>query len=206
MVKSREVTIVAGIVEEKHAEIDVFFIRFPWATDGSITSNIVSNCNSAFALYEPGLRAENPRLSQVKWAFWKCTVDVIGTASPVPWPLIIGFILGVVIAGLIIYWVVVRPVKEAAQEIVMDIDSVIASKYDALARGDITQEYADQLDADLEEAKSKAEEAGKDPLYDWVDYLKPILEIIKYMPYIIAGTIGIVFISTLASAIPRRRG
>lgn len=229
MVKSSAISVYVGAeAPQKIAEMDVYGIRTPFTTDEEIMSTIVKVSNDTFIQKgQPGLVTQNPRLRQEIWAFWKCTVDIVETPPPAgkpmgvqyfPSPLVLGaafwlamviFFMGIIIGFLIGKWftyrTVVRPLEEALQEVVRDIDEVIDSKHEALAAGLIDADFAAELDAKLEEARDKADEAGDDPRYDWVDYIGKILELGKYIPWIIGGAVAVAAINAVAAFAPRRR-
>ena len=225
MVKSSAVSVYVGAeAPQKIAEMDVYGIRAPFTTDAEIMSTIVKVSNDSFIQKgQPGLVTQDPRLRQEIWAFWKCTVDIVETPPPsgktmgiqyFPSPLILGaafwlalviLFMGMIIGHLIGKWwtylVIVRPLEEALQEVVRDINEIIDSKHEALAAGLIDAEFAAELDAKLEEARDKAEEAGEDPRYDWVDYLGKALE---YVPWIVGGAVAIAALATIRAFAPRR--
>jgi len=231
MVKSDTATVTVEAYKEyplakKVAEMDVYGIRFPFSADSEIMTTIINVIDTASAQKgQPTLKAQNPRLHQETWAFWKCTVDIVDTSTPSGktmeiQPLIIGgivigaafwlaliiFILGMMLGFLIGKWwtyrTVVRPLEEALQEVVRDVDEIIAMKEEALAAGQIDADFAAELDTKLETAKKKADEAGANPSYDWVDYLGKALE---YIPLIIGGVVVYAALNTIAAFAPRRR-
>lgn len=226
MVQSDIVTVLVEGTSEKVAEVDVDFIRLPLSTEDELKNGVVDVCNDAFASQgETRLTAMNPRLSQINWSCWRGTVDVIGYEEPQGytqrppvqgffllssafWLAVIIWIAGAVIGYLIGKWILyrvqVRPLELALQEVVNDIDGIIAKKHADLAAGYISQEVADELDAMLEETRDKAEDAGDDPQYDWVDYLEKISELGKYIPWIIGGAVALAVIGAVKSFAPRR--
>ena len=224
-------TIVVEVLEpvaEKVAEMDVYGIRAPFATDEEIMSTIVNVCNITLVEKgQPGFEAKNPRLKREVWAFWKCTVDIVGTPTtlgktmeiqPYPSPIILGaafwialviLFMGTIIGYLIGKWwtyrTEVRPLEEALQEVVQDVDEIISSVDEALAEGLIDEDFAAELKTRLQEARDKAEEAGKDPHYDWVDFLAKFIEWGKYIPWVVGGIVTVTALSTVAAYAPRRR-
>ena len=223
MVRSEEVVVYSGVAPEKLAEIDVDFIRLPFSTDEQLLNGVVDVCNNSFASQgETRLNAVNPRLTELNWAMWRGTVDVVGSDEPLGysrgppvqgiflmsaafWLAIIIWIAGAVIGYLlgkwIIYRVMVRPLELALQEVVNDVEGIIVKKHADLAAGRISQEVSDELDAMLEEARDEAEEAGDDPRYDWVDYLEKVLDLAKYIPWVVGGAVAIAVLRVIT---PRR--
>lgn len=223
MVRTEEAVVYVGVEPEKVAEIDVDFIRFPYAKDEELKNGVVDVCNESFtAQGETRLNAINPRLSKINWACWRGTVDVIGSEAPQGfsqrppvqgiffttaafWLAIIIWIAGAVIGYLIGKWIIyrvsVRPLELALQEVVNALDGIIAKKHEDLAAGNITQEFSDELDAMLEDAQDDADEVGDDPQYDWVDYLEKVLDLAKYIPWVVGGTVAIAIIKAVT---PRR--
>ena len=224
---SPTITVQVEIPSEKYAEMDVYGIRMPLSTEKEIKDTIVDVCNRSLAEKgQPGLEAQNPRLHREVWAFWKCTVDVVGVPSGTPmgiqsypspivlgaafWLAVVIWLMGAIIGYLIGKWITyrveVRPLEEALQEVVRDIDEVIDSKHEALEAGLIDADFAAELDEMLEEARDEAEEAGEDPHYDWVDYIGKLIELGKYIPWIVGGAVTVAAISAVSAYAPRRRG
>jgi hypothetical protein len=230
MVKSQVLSVNVEAAPEyplakKVAEMDVYGIRWPFSADSEIMTTIVNVIDTASVQKgQPTLKAQNPRLHEETWAFWKCTVDIVDTSIPsgkttgiqyfIPallltpafWLALIILILGMMLGYLIGKWwtyrTVVRPLEEALQEVVRDVDEIIAMKEEALAAGQIDADFAAELDTKLEGAKKKADEAGANPSYDWVDYLGKALE---YIPWIIGGVVVYAALNTIAAFAPRRR-
>lgn len=227
MVKSSAVSVYVGAeAPRKIAEMDVYGIRAPFTTDAEIIDTIIEVSDATLAEKgQPDLKAQNPRLKREVWAFWKCTVDITGVPTPLGktvqgyptvlgYPLVFGaafwlaiviFFMGMIIGFLIGKWltyrVVVRPLEEALEEVVRDLNEIIDSKHAALAAGLIDAEFAAELDERLEEARDDADAAGDDPRYDWVDYLGEALE---YIPLIVGGAVVVAALATIRSFAPRR--
>lgn len=219
MVRSESVIINAGVVGAKVAEIDVYFFRLPFATDEELKQGTIDTCNQAFIDEGRGdISTTNPRLKKIGVFNWISTVDVIETATvqpygppvqglldPLTWSFILiaiaGMLFGYLITKWIIYRVTVRPLLEALEEVVKSLDEIIEAKHNALAAGYITQEYSDALDAELEEARDEADEAGDDPQYDWVDYLA---QFAQYLPLLIKGVVAVAILGTIKAFAPRR--
>lgn len=188
----------------KVAEIDIDFVRLPGVGDNTIKDGSVALCNDVFWLtgFSGVLEAFNPRLKRLSWWNQRCTVDVhqVGGGTPFPWAAFIaGILVGVIAAGIIIYYVVVRPLKEALRDVAKDIREVMAEKEEALAEGLIDPTYAEALNAALEEAAAKAEAAGEEEWWEaWVKYLEPIL---KMLPMLLMFMLLI----TVISYMPRPR-
>jgi len=197
MGKSREVTVTITSVGTKVAEIDIYFIRLPGVSDDYIKNGLIQICNGVFSIAEPNLEAKSVTLKQVNWMFWCGTVDVYQKEQSTPWAFIAGAIIGAVLAGIIIYWVVVRPLKETMVSVSKKISDVEAEIDQAVTEGKIDQETANKLKSMLESARTEAEKAGEDWLYDWVKYLKPVIEI---LPLVVVLAI----ISAIVGIIPRR--
>lgn len=197
-----QVTAAEAAIWNKVAKIEIDFIRLPFVADDYIKNGLIGICNGAFLVvgYSGVLEARTCGLKQIDWMFWRATIDVykIEGATPFPWAYIAGAAAGAIFTGTIIYLVRVIPLLEALQEVARDITEVMSEKHQAFEQGKIDKETADRLNAKLEEAKEKAEEAGDDPFKDWVKYLKPIMEM---LPMILAFAL----IATVVGMIPRPR-
>jgi preprotein translocase subunit YajC len=163
----------------KVAEIDVYFIRLPFVSDEQINDGIKKICQFAFDIFAPELVAGDVRL-ECQWdAFWKATVDVYSRGTPIPWAFIAGFIVGAVVSGIIIYFVVIRPLKEAMVSVAKDISQVISEKEKAVEEGKLDKETAAKLNSMLSQAYQRAKEAGEEePWEAWVKYLQPVFELL----------------------------
>ncbi len=223
MVRSEEAIVYSGVEPEKVAEVDVDFIRFPYSTEEELKNGVVDVCAEAFTSQgETRLNAINPRLTKINWACWRGTVDIIGSETPQGfsqslevqgifllnpafWLAILIWVAGAVIGYLIGKWIIyrvsIRPLELALQEVVNDIDGVIAKKHADLAAGRISQEFSDELDAMLQDARDKADDAGDDPQYDWVDYLK---EALPYIRLLVGGAVAVAALATIRAFAPRR--
>lgn len=222
MVRSESVIVWAGVAPVKVAEIDIEFFRLPYATDEELKQGALEQCNQAFLDQgEPTLTALNPRLTKINNFSWKATVDVTDEGAPrastippvqgldpVTWGLIMYLIAGILIGWLVTKWIIylvrVRPMEQALQEVVTTLDDVIADKHARLAAGEISQAYSDELDAILEQARDDADAAGDDPQLNWMDYLARVLELGKYIPWIVGGIIGLSVLATVRAFAPRR--
>jgi len=218
LVKSVNAIVYSGVQPVKVAEADINFFRLPFATDDELKQGTIETCKKAFD--DQGLNnlsAINPRLRKVNDLSWISTVDIVESSTVAPrmppvqgiisWGLIAylitGIILGWLVTKWIIYWVKIKPLEEALQEVVVALDTIIDNKHDRLAAGYITQEYSDELDAQLEEARDNADDAGDDPQMTWVDYFMG-LNLGQYVPWVIGGAIALSILATIRVLAPRR--
>ncbi|MEM4976160.1 MAG: hypothetical protein QXT64_02425 [Desulfurococcaceae archaeon] len=183
---------------KKIAEIDVHFIRLPFVSDDYLKSGVKSIVDGVLWLaqqtsFTGGKRlwSENPRLREITWGFWCCTLDVYSEGTPVPWQFIAGAIVGAVVAGAIIYYVQVRPLEEAMVEISKDISDVQQELMEAYSQGLIDKDTYVKISSKLEEAQMKASQAGST---DWTKYLYKIFE---YLPMILAVFLIITIVDVL---------
>jgi len=187
-------------VEKKEAEVDIHFIRLPFVTDEQIKNGMLNLVNGVLKIFAPKMYAKNPVLTQTSWATWKCTLEIYSTASPAPWVLIAGVILGAVLAYAIIYFVEIRPLKETLVKLSKKLVEVMNEKEKALAEGRISKDFADRLNKMLKEAEEDARRAGEDPLRDWFKHFQPIVE---FLPTFLMLILLIALIS--AVPLPKRR-
>ncbi|MEM2613624.1 MAG: hypothetical protein QXO15_05265 [Nitrososphaerota archaeon] len=189
----------------KIAEIDVYFIRLPFVGDDYVKNGLKSIVDGALQVAEwsswtggKRLWSDNPRLKEVAWGCWCCTLDVFSEGTPIPWHLIVGIIIGAVLAGVIIYYVQIRPLQEALVETAKTISEVQQELTQAHEEGEIPTETYTKITRQLEEAQKKAIEVGApNPSIDWAKYLGKALE---YAPFIL----GVIVFITILDMLRRR--
>jgi hypothetical protein len=170
------------------ATVEVFLIRFPWATDGFIRDGITKIINGAGGAFGVRVKEGSDRVEGDKYT---AVLQSKGT----PWAFIAGAIIGAVVAGAILYWVIITPLEGAKESLKKTIDEVKAEIKQAEERGDISPEEADELTAKLK----KAEEEGK-PWWETIRFeeFKPIIEM---APAILTLSL----VATILGMIPRPR-
>jgi len=178
---------------EEAAEIDVYFIRLPYVSDDYIKDGLKTICNTAFQVAgHPQLSVGDIRLQQVNWAFWKASVDVMKpVGDPVPWALIAGIIIGAVLAGVIMYYVEIKPREENAAEATKKIEDVIAEVEKAKSEGKVDPDTASKIESMLKEAEQKAGGAGAPE--DWTKWIQPMMQMLPalLMVAVVIAVLGV---------------
>jgi len=197
--------------KQKVADVEIHFIRLPFVSDDFIKQGCETIVNGALWMAEKlsltegkhlWTAKEDIELKQIDWARWVAICPVYSEGTPIPWAFIAGLIVGAVVAGIIIYFVQVRPLKETLVNVSKRIDQVISEIEDAKQRGEIPPEKADQLINELRGASEEARRAGEDPFYEWTKYFEPV---VKAIPTILMFALAIVIVSAVVGLIQRRR-
>jgi len=208
-----EVTIGIEKTEEeeepkKLGTLEVHFIRLPGVSDDYIKNGLTNLINGVLYTTEiPGsVWVENPRLSKIDDLRWICTFDLVGYETKVVQmggigkvaALIAGLVIGIILAGVIIYWVKVVPLEAALEEVSKTISEVEDEIDRAVKEGLIDEETAEELKDMLGEAREKARAAGEPEWWEqWVKYFEPVFKVAPMF-------IMLIFLLILLSYLPRR--
>lgn len=206
-----ETLTIAPPLAYKIADLTINYIKVLPLDDKTVLDNVTATVNTLLKTY--ALVGEDLWVGKAALVFtgnvagfipnYEYRAEIYSKGSPFPWlAFIAGLIAGIIIAGISIYWISVRPKEVALQEVARTTGEVIADIDKLVAEGKLSPEDAAPLKDKLEEAKKTAEEAGTDWIDEWMKMLKPVMEL---MPIIIIAVVAFTVIGGVMSIMPQRR-
>jgi hypothetical protein len=181
----------------KQADIEIHFFKAPWISEEDVKHKITIAINRLrpFGLYAVSDLASVTFIGHPGRYVYKSELWSSGT--PFPWGIIVGLIAGIIIAGVVIYYVRVIPLRETIKE----FNKLLQQIREEVEKSDLPPEQK----AKITELINKGEAKGKQTLQQTIEaeYLptlpKELTELFKYIPYII----GILIVLEVIRAIRR---